>query len=244
MVTISSFSGAAYVSNATVSTQKSAAASASSSTAASVSDSVAALTGSPVDTSAESFSQVVADARASLDAGYKRLGKAGDEYTTWDQWNNTVGMKNMDRRTLYAIASNQGGQFSQDERDAAHSIMTQQESDAMVAADPFSQDPAAGFKAAINYLDAGSPEEKASLQWAEARGGAEWAYQQCMLEKGQTPENVSTGNPVVDLFATAGFQLTKTNDMSKSVQDMPAYKQATQLWEELYGQGQTTSLTV
>ena len=65
-----------------------------------------------------------------------------------------------------------------------------------------------------------------------------------MLEKGQTPEDVSTGNPVVDLFATAGFQLTKTNDMSKSVQDMPAYKQATKLWAELYGQGHTMNLTV
>jgi hypothetical protein len=244
MVTISSLSGTAYVNNATVSTQKSATASVGSSTAASVSDSAAAMTASPSDTSTESFSQVVADARAALDAGYKRLGKAGDEYTTGDQWNNTVGLKNMDRRTLYTIASNQGGQFSQSERDAAQITMDKQESDAMVAADPFNQDPAAAFKAAINYLDAGSPEEKASLQWAEARGGAECGYQRCMLEKDQTPEDVSTGNPVVDLFATAGFQLSKTNDPSKSVQDMPAYKQATKLWEELYGQGHTINLTV
>ena len=69
----------------------------------------------------------------------------------------------MDRRTLFAIASNQGGQFSQAEMDAAQFTMDKQESDAMVAADPFNQDPAAAFKAAINYLDAGSPEEKASL---------------------------------------------------------------------------------
>ncbi len=244
MVTISSLSGAAYVNNATVSPQKSATASASSSTAASVSDSVAASMGSPVDTSTEPFSQVVANARAALDAGYKRLGKVGDEYTTGDQWDNTVGIKNMDRRTLFAIASNQGGQFSQEERDAAISNMHQQEYDAMKAANPSGQDFAAAFKAAIDYLDAGSPEEKSSLQWAKERGGAECGYQRCMLEKGQTPEDVSTGNPVVDLFATAGFQLTKTNDMSKSVQDMPAYKQATQLWAELYGRGHTINMTV
>ena len=85
MVTISSLPGTAYVSNTTVSTQKTATASVSSSTAASVCDSVAALTGSPPDTSTEPFSQVVADARAALDAGYKRLGKVGDDYTTGDQ---------------------------------------------------------------------------------------------------------------------------------------------------------------
>ena len=217
MVTISSLPGTtAYVNNATVSTQKSAAASVSSSTAASLSDTLAALNGSPSDNSTETFSQVAADARAALDAGYKRLGKTGDDYTTGDQWDNTVGIKNMDRRTLYAIASNQGGQFSQAEIDAARFTMNKQESDAMMAADPFSQNPAAAFKAAATFLDqAASPEEKSSLYWAQDRGSAECGYQRCMLEKGQTPEDVSTGNPVVDLFATAGFQLSKTNEHVK-----------------------------
>ena len=84
-MTISSLSGTAYVSNVAVTPQKSATASVGSSTAASVSDSAAAMTASPSDTSTESFSQVVADARAALDAGYKRLGKVGDDYTTGDQ---------------------------------------------------------------------------------------------------------------------------------------------------------------
>ena len=244
MVTISSLSGAAYVSNATASTQKTATAKGSDSAAASVSDSVAALTGSPRDTSTEPFSQVVADARAALDAGYKQLGKTGDEYTTWDQWNNTVGVKNMDRRTLSAIESNQGGQFSQDERDVATQLLHQQEWNAMNAANPSGQDFAAAYKAAIDYLDAGSPDEKATLQWAEGRGTAEAAYLMQMHDEGRTPENVSTGNPVVDLFATANFQLGKTNDMTASVQNMPAYKQATKLWAELYGRGHTINMTI
>ena len=141
MVTISSLSGTAYVSNATVSTQKSATASVSSSTAASVSDSVAALTGSPSNTSTESFTQVVLDARAALNAGYQKLGKTGDNTTNYDQWENVVGMKNMDRRTLYAISSNQGGLFSQDEMDAANGQMAVQESNAMTAADPLRRNP-------------------------------------------------------------------------------------------------------
>jgi len=244
MVTISSLSGTAYVSNATVSTQKSATASVSSSTAASVSDSVAALTGSPSNTSTESFTQVVLDARAALNAGYQKLGKTGDNTTNYDQWENVVGMKNMDRRTLYAISSNQGGLFSQDEMDAANGQMAVQESNAMTAADPLHQNPEAAYKAAIDYLDQGSPEEKTSLKWAEDRGTAQAGYLLSMQDEGRTPENVSTGNPVVDLFAKSYSQLSETNNLSLSPQDMPAYKQATQLWSQLNEEGHTLSLTL
>ena len=237
MVTISSLSGTtAYVSNATVSTQKSAAASVSSSTAA--------LTSSPSNTSTESFTQVVLDARATLNAGYQKLGKTGDDTTNFDQWENVVGLKNMDRRTLYAISSNQGGLFSQAEIDAAGGEMAIRESSAMTAADPLHQNPAAAFKAAADYLDQASPEEKTSLKWAEDRGSAQAGYLLCMQDAGRTPENVSTGNPVVDLFAKAHFQLSKSKNPSLSPQDMPAYKQAIQLWSQLNEEGHTLSLTL
>ena len=237
MVTISSLSGTtAYVSNATVSTQKSAAASVSSSTAA--------LTSSPSNTSTESFTQVVLDARATLNAGYQKLGKTGDDTTNFDQWENVVGLKNMDRRTLYAISSNQGGLFSQAEIDAAGTEMAIRESNAMTAADPLHQNPAAAFKAGVDYLDQASPEEKASLKWAEERGSAQAGYLLCMQDAGRTPENVSTGNPVVDLFAKAHFQLSKSKNPSLSPQDMPAYKQAIQLWSQLNEEGHTLSLTL
>jgi hypothetical protein len=236
MVTISSLSGAAYVGSTTGRPQKSA--------TASISDSTAALTNSPSNTSTESFTQVVLDARAALNAGYQKLGKTGDDTTNYDQWENVVGLKDMDRRTLYAISSNQGGLFSQAEIDAAGCVMTIRESDAMTAADPLHQNPAAAFKAAIDDLDQGSPEEKASLKWARDRGCAQSAYLTRMQEEGRMPENVSTGNPVVDLFATAYYQLSDTNNLSANVQDMPAYKQATQLWSLLNEEGQTLSLTL
>jgi hypothetical protein len=225
------------VSNATVSTQKSAAASVSGSTAA-------ALTSSPSNTSTESFTQVVLDARATLNAGYQKLGKTGDDTTNIDQWENVAGLKNMDRRTLYAISSNQGGLFSQAEIDAAGTEMAIRESNAMTAADPLHQNPAAAYKAGVDYLDQASPEEKASLKWAEDRGSAQAGYLLCMQDAGRTPENVSTGNPVVDLFAKAHFQLSKSKNPSLSPQDMPAYKQAIQLWSQLNEEGHTLSLTL
>ena len=155
-----------------------------------------------------------------------------------------VGLKNMDRRTLYAISSNQGGLFSQAEIDAAGTEMAVRESNAATAADPLHQNPAAAFKAGVDYLDQASPEEKASLKWAEDRGSAQAGYLLCMQDAGRTPENVSTGNPVVDLFAKAHFQLSKSKNPSLSPQDMPAYKQAIQLWSQLNEEGHTLSLTL
>lgn len=61
------------------------------------------------------FAEVANAARAALDAGYEKLGRKGDEYTTGQEWNDVVGVAALDRRTLYAIASNQGGLFSKDE---------------------------------------------------------------------------------------------------------------------------------
>ncbi len=155
-----------------------------------------------------------------------------------------AGLKNMDRRTLYAISSNQGGLFSQAEIDAAGTEMAIRESNAMTAADPLHQNPAAAYKAAADYLDQASPEEKTSLKWAEERGSAQAGYLMSMQGEGRTPENVSTGNPVVDLFAKSYFQLSETNNPSLSPQDMPAYKQATQLWSQLNEEGHTLSLTL
>ena len=122
--------------------------------------------------------------------------------------------------------------------------MAIRESSAMTAADPLHQNPAAAFKAAADYLDQASPEEKTSLKWAEDRGSAQAGYLLCMQDAGRTPENVSTGNPVVDLFAKAHFQLSKSKNPSLSPQDMPAYKQAIQLWSQLNEEGHTLSLTL
>ena len=106
------------------------------------------------------------------------------------------------------------------------------------------QNPEAAYKAAIDYLDQGSPEEKTSLKWAEDKGTAQAGDLLSMQDEGRTPENVSTGNPVVDLFAKSYSQLSETNNLSLSPQDMPAYKQATQLWSQLNEEGHTLSLTL
>ena len=75
------------------------------------------------------FATVAKEARATLDAGYRKLGKTGDVYTTAEEWKTAFG--GMDRRSLYAVASSAGGQFSKDEQGAAKYLMAQQQGAAM-----------------------------------------------------------------------------------------------------------------
>lgn len=176
------------------------------------------------------FSQVIRDVRAKLDEAYKATGISPGGTITGDEWMNEFGMKDMDRRSLYAIVSNQGGLFSSDEVSDAQWQMTQQICDAMKAANPFGSDHAAGAKAAINFYNSVSPEEKASLDWAKGRANSQTAYRMCMRDQGRVPENVNSGNPVVDLFVKAFEELTATDNPSRSVLDMPSWIKGLELW--------------
>ncbi|MGF1619900.1 MAG: hypothetical protein ACFCUR_04730 [Rhodomicrobiaceae bacterium] len=97
------------------------------------------------------FSEVALDARAALNAGYEKLGKVANDQTTASEWFDTVGLANLDRRTLYAIASNQGGMFSETEISAAQSTMADRHSQAIHG---FGKSTADIFKASVDYLDA------------------------------------------------------------------------------------------
>lgn len=181
------------------------------------------------------FADVVMDARAALDAGYERLGKKGDDRTTWPEWKNVVGLKDLDRRTIYAIASNQGGIFSKDEVIAAQFTLSKRQSEAMMAADPTGKDIAPRYRAAISYHDSASPEEKASLEWALGRASAQKAYQDRMRAEGPVPDDVGTANPLVELFIRAMDELEATllatYDLDTRLWDMPSYKSAMEYWE-------------
>lgn len=176
------------------------------------------------------FATVARDARATLDAGYGKLGKTGDVYTTAEQWKTAFG--GMDRRSLYAVASNAGGWFSREEQGAAKYLMAQQQGAAMgldFGAVRFQSDPAAGYKAGIAFLDSVSDEEKASFEWAVQRAASQYAYEVLMRRDGKEPEILDSTNPVVKMVKGALDALAATDDPSKLLEDMPQYKQAEQL---------------
>jgi hypothetical protein len=178
------------------------------------------------------FTQVAQNGRALLDAGYEKLGKKADFETSGKQWQEVVGLNaETDRRTLFAIASNEGGQFSPVERDAARHFMAEQQSAAMFGPlGAANQDFGTMFKDNIDFLDSVSPEEKASLDWMASRGAAQWSYEQRMRDEGRAAENVSTGNPYVELFRSSYDELAATGSVARDPRDMPSYMKALELW--------------
>lgn len=197
----------------------------------------AAATKEPVS-GKKDFATVATDARASLDAGYQKTGKTGDIYTSDAEWKTVLG--GLDRRSLYAISSNQGGQFSQAEIDAAEYTMNKQEEAAMGLDTPAgiadivgNNKYAESFKSGIQFLDGVSDEEKSSLRWAKRRAVAQDSYEVQSRRQGQEPENFDTDNPVVKLIKGSIDRLRQLGNPANQLEDMPQYKQAVQLTEQL-----------
>ncbi|UWF50771.1 hypothetical protein NYP20_07355 [Pseudomonas sp. N3-W] len=123
----------------------------------------------------KSFPDVAIDARKRMDDKYAQM-KAGEKPYSASVEDKNALMGDLDRRSLNAVATNQGGKFSKDEQDAAKALMQQQarlasgqysgpEDQKKNWKDPFANDPIGRAKAALNFLDRLSPEEKTTPQW-------------------------------------------------------------------------------
>jgi hypothetical protein len=117
----------------------------------------------------QDFSAVTADARNALDGLYaaaKVKGPIGDDGNT------TIDLSSFDRRSLFAIASNNGGKFSPDEQTVANTELGNRFNDALAPAAATSKltgDFSSVYKAALDYLDGASGEEKATATWSAQR---------------------------------------------------------------------------
>ncbi|KAB0499883.1 hypothetical protein [Pseudomonas vancouverensis] len=123
----------------------------------------------------KTFPEVATDARKRMDDKYAQM-KTGDKPYSGSVEDRNALMGDLDRRSLNAVATNEGGQFSKDEQDAAKALMQQQ---ARLASgyysgpdeqknnwkDPFANDPIGRAKAALNFLQKMTPEEKNTPQW-------------------------------------------------------------------------------
>ena len=117
------------------------------------------------------FATVGQNARSVLDAGVAAYGQTPTDQTSDDDWTSIFG--GMDRRSLFAVSSNQGGQFSTLEQTAAKALMSQQVTDAgtVNSTDPVSTQ-LAGYAKRIDLLSNVSPEEKQTATWAYAYAAA------------------------------------------------------------------------
>lgn len=122
-----------------------------------------------------SFADVATDARKRMDDKYALMKNSGKPYVGTDTDRNSL-LGDLDRRSLYAVATNEGGKFSDDEQAAAKGLMRQQERLASgyysgpvdqqkYFTDPYANDPIGRAKAALAFLDNMSTEEKAAPEW-------------------------------------------------------------------------------
>ncbi|MBR1218117.1 hypothetical protein JQ557_08980 [Bradyrhizobium sp. U87765 SZCCT0131] len=111
------------------------------------------------------FASVAATARTTLDQLYaaaKVKGPIVDGKTT-------ISLSTLDRRALFAIATNNGGKFTPDEQAVASAELKTRFNAAMAPAAATTRltgDYSVSYKAALDYLEAASPEEKATATWA------------------------------------------------------------------------------
>lgn len=145
------------------------------------------------------FTTVTNDARTALDKLYaaaKVTGPLGSDGKT------TVDLSSLDRRSLFAIATNNGGKFTPDEQKVASGELTNRFNVALApaaAATSMTKNYTVVYKAALDYLDGASSEEKATTTWAAQRAAVLKGYNAAR----QTPETAPSGiasDPVAAYF--------------------------------------------
>ncbi len=146
------------------------------------------------------FTTITSEARTTLDGLYKAakvtapLDAAG---------NATIDLKSLDRRSLFAIAANNGGKFTADEQAVASKELGNR-FDAALA-------PATGtakltgnfsgiYKAALDYLDGASAEEKSTAAWGAQRAAVVKGVQATQQDPTKAPSGIS-GDPVAAYLA-------------------------------------------
>jgi hypothetical protein len=173
----------------------------------------------------KTLAKVASDARARLDAKYAEFNASGSpfDFNSWEgkDWYTLVG--DLDRRSLYAVSSNQGGQFTDQEQQIAQNVLGQEvnlssgyysgptsQAGAYVppngltsaSIDPLNpQAGAARLKAIVHYLDGVSGDEKNSIAWAYGRASAQLSFE--TITGNQDKDNLDSQDPAARLIADA-----------------------------------------
>lgn len=163
------------------------------------------------------FDEVALLARNSLDSKYQQMTESGRPFDI----NSNEGIDarsafgDLDRRALYAVASNEGGHFSKQEQSTARDLMRTQQGLAMGLYSGPSRlqgdfvgisldDRTEKFERGQAFLDRVSVEEKASdPEWAQQRATSQWAISRDANDKDQETNPLKTDHPLVTLLKSA-----------------------------------------
>jgi hypothetical protein len=168
------------------------------------------------------FTTVTTDARTTLDHLYTVAGVKGpivDGKTTID-------LSTLDRRSLFAVSTNNGGKFTPDEQAVAATELKQRFDVALAPAAATTRltgDYNVSYKAALDYLDGASPEEKATATWAAQRAAVLKGYQATQNDPSVAPTAIA-GDPVAPALAGTVSPTTSTNrDFGDIASDVRAF---------------------
>ena len=180
---------------------QSASAASSSNSSVNVTLSAEAKAALAAQTDSRSIDTVVSQARSTLNS----LLSAAKATSALKDGKATIDVSGLDRRSLYAIASNKGGGFSIEEQVVATLQMNATRDTALAA--PASAMRVTGdytglYKAALANLDAAGPEEKATAKWAQDKDALSEGLKQAMANPGQAPD--VENDPVAQYLKDSG----------------------------------------
>jgi hypothetical protein len=160
------------------------------------------------------FSTVTADARTALDGVYaaaKVTGPVGDDGKP------TVDLSSIDRRSLFAMATNNGGKFTAAEQGVASTELTNRFNNALAPATSTAQltgDFSGIYKAALTYLDGASGEEKATASWAAQRAAVVKGVQATQQDPTTAPSGIANDPVAAYLAQDSSGATTPTQSFS------------------------------
>ena len=168
------------------------------------------------------FAVVTDDARKTLDELYAAA-KVTAPIVDGKQ---TIDLASLDRRSLFAIATNSAGKFTPDEQAVATTELKKRFDAALapsVATTRLTGDYGVSYKTALDYLDAASPEEKATATWAAQRAAVLKGVQATQQDPTKRPADI-TGDPVAPLLTDMPSSTpTTVRDFGSVASDVRAY---------------------
>lgn len=146
------------------------------------------------------FATVASNARKSLDDLYTAA-QVTRPFT--NDGKQTIDLSKLDRRSLFAISTNAGSKFTEDEQRIASDELKSRLNAALApaaATASLTNNYSVVYKAALSYLDAASSEEKTTSTWAAQHAAAQKGYQAAQQNLDAIPSGIP-GDPVAAYLA-------------------------------------------
>jgi hypothetical protein len=168
------------------------------------------------------FSAVTSEARATLDGLYAAAKVTGPLDAAG---NATIDLSSLDRRSLFAIASNIAGKFTTDEQSVASTELNNRFNAALApaaATTKLTGNYGAVYQAALSYLDGASGEEKATAAWSAQRAAVLKGVQATQQNPSTAPSNIASDPVAAYLAQYPGGSTAATEDFSSVARDVRA----------------------